>query len=69
MPVERMQLQVEGGEVLVKNNKGLDEYDVKDGSNIVVEILDKANAPTPRERKPRAPKDEPKIPITYNVRG
>jgi len=54
MPVERMQLQIEGGEILSKNIKPLDEYDIKDGSNLVLEILDKANAPTPRERKPRA---------------
>lgn len=38
--------------------KALDEYNLKDGSNIIVEILDKANAPTPRERKPRVQKEE-----------
>ena len=69
MPIERMQLQVEGGEILNKNTKSLDDYDVKDGSNVILEILDKANAPTPRERKPRAQKDEPKVEITYNVKG
>lgn len=52
-----------------KNLKALDEYDVKSDSNIVLEILDKVNTPTPRERRPRAPKDEPKVAINYNVKG
>jgi len=54
MPADRMQLQVEGGEILHKSIKSLDEYDVKTGSNIVLEMLDKPNTPTPRERKPRS---------------
>jgi hypothetical protein len=69
MPVDRMQLQVEGGEILHKNIKSLDDYEVKTGSNLVLEIVDKVNTPTPRERKPRTPKDEPKVLINFNVRG
>ena len=49
--------------------KGLDEYDVKAGASLIVEILDKANTPTPRERKPRVQKEEPKVPVSYNVKG
>ena len=69
MPVDRMQLQVEGGEILHKNIKSLDDYEVKTGSNLVLEIVDKVNTSTPRERKPRTPKDEPKVIINYNVKG
>ena len=69
MPVERMQLQIEGGEILHKNMKALDEYDIKNDSNIILEIVDKVNTPTSRERKPRAPKDEPKVAINFNVKG
>lgn len=69
IPVDRMQLQVEGGDILQNGMKALEEYNLKDGSNIMVEILDKANAPTPRERKPRVQKEEQKVTIGYNVRG
>lgn len=53
LPLERMQLAVEGGNILQNGIKGLDEYNLKDGNTITIEILDKANASTPRERKPR----------------
>ena len=61
-----MQLQVEGGAVLAKNGSGLDEYDVRDGSQITVEMVEKVNTSTPRERKP---KEESKVTVKYSVRG
>lgn len=69
LPLERIQLAVDGGEVLLNGMKGLDEYNLKDGNTLTIEILDKSNVPTPRERKPREKKEEQKVPVTYNVRG
>lgn len=43
-----MQLQVEGGSILEKNGKNLDDYNVRNGSILVAEMVEKINTTTPK---------------------
>lgn len=53
IPAEKMQLQVEGGEVLNKNGASLDDYNLTKDCTMNLEILDKAIPLQVRERKPK----------------
>lgn len=50
-----------------KNTSYLDEAGLKDNSTLIVTIADKATSTPGRPKK--APKEEPKTPIIYTIRG
>lgn len=68
--LEHMQLTVEGGSLLDKNHKTLDDYAVKDGEFLLLEIVDKikkkpsSKNSTKRDRKPKE-----KVAVLYQVQG
>jgi hypothetical protein len=68
--LDHMQLSVEGGSLLDKNHKTLEEYSVKDGEFILLEIVEKikkktsAKNSTKRDRKPKE-----KVVVLYQVQG
>lgn len=49
--VDRIQLQVEGGEVLKKNAAYLDEAGIRDNQLLILEIVDKANVSSANKQK------------------
>ncbi len=66
IPPERLQLQIEGGDVLKKSTAMLDEVGLKDNQVLIVTISDKSGASqASRERKA---KEEPKVPIIYTLK-
>ena len=61
-----MQLQIEGGQKVKKSTAYLDEAGLKDGTNLILEIVDKVSSSS---SKSKPGKDERKIPIMYTVRN
>ena len=66
IPAEKMQLQVEGGEVLSKNAANLDDYNLTKDCIMNLEILDKGIPLQVRERKP---KEVQKQFLSFKIRG
>lgn len=70
--IERIQLQIEGGEILKKSTAQIDDAGVKDNCTIIVTILEKGAggaSSTQANRERKAAKDEPKVPIIYTLRN
>lgn len=61
-----MQLRIEGGDVLRKTQTSIDDMNIKDGSIIVVDILDKIQTGS---KSKRSAKEEPKLPLQYVVKS
>jgi len=75
--VDRIQLQIEGGDYLKKNSALLDDAGIRNHSNLLVSVSDKSTirggpgasgGQSGFERR-RSGKDEPKIPIIYTLRN
>ena len=65
IPADKMQLQIEGGEILARNGASLDDYNVSKDCSMNLEILEKATPLVSRERKP---KEVPKQILKFKVR-
>ena len=62
-----MQLSEEGADILKKSLISLEDWQIKDGATIIVDILDKVQTTTaPRTKKPA--KEEPKEDLYYFIR-
>lgn len=61
-----MQLRVEGGDILKKLQTSLDDFNLKDRSVIIVDIVDKQPS-TQKAKKPV--KEEPRISLSYVVKS
>lgn len=72
--VDRIQLQIDGGDYLKKNSALLDEAGVRNHSHLLVSVSDKStlrgasNTQSGLERR-RSGRDEPKLPIIYTLRN
>jgi hypothetical protein len=67
LQIEQLLLQVEGGDILRRVQSTLDDYAIKDGSVITVEVVEKIpSSQSARARKPG--KEEPKVPLVYGIR-
>lgn len=66
IPAEKMQLKVEGGEVLDKNGASLDDYNISKDCAMSLEILDK---PMPLQTRERKAKDVPKQYLNFVIKG
>jgi stress response protein YsnF len=51
VPLDKIQLQVEGGSILKKATVSLDEAEIKEGSSINVEVIEKINTSAAKEKK------------------
>jgi len=63
--VDQMQLRIEGGEILRKTQITIDDLNLRDGSVVVVDILDKIPGAA-KSKKPA--KEEPRLPLHYVVK-
>ena len=66
IPAEKMQLQIEGGEILNKNGASLDDYNIQKDCIMSLEVLEK---PTPLQTRERKPKEVPKQYLAFKIRG
>ncbi len=70
--LDTMRLQLEGGGVLDKPQKSLEEYSIKSGDRFTMDYQSKLtrqpSAKGKPEKRERKPKEEQKISLTYTIR-